>query len=111
MRDVAGHAPLVAPGQLSGGSGRPDDRLHARAARARGELVVLLLEPAARPEQRALDRRPAEAHALADLAVREALELAQHEDLVMGVRQPAECAAQVVQPLLDLDRLLRRGRR
>src|SRR5688572_10033786 len=41
---------------------------------------VLLLEPAARAEQRALDRRARHVHLLGDLAVRETLELAQDED-------------------------------
>ena len=49
----------------------------------------------------------AEAQALADLAVGEALELAHDEDLVVGVRQAAERAAEVVELLLGVDRGVR----
>ena len=58
-----------------------------------------LAETAAGAEQRRLDRRAAEAEALADLAVGEALELTHDEDLVVGVRQAAERAAEVVETL------------
>ena len=68
------------------------------------EVVVLLGQPPAGAEERGLDGRAAHAHALADLAVGQALELAQHEDLVVGLRQAAERAAQVVELLLGGDR-------
>ncbi len=87
--------------------GGRDDRLDAQAALAGGELVVLLGQPPAGAEERALDGRAAHAHPLADLAVGEALELAQDEDLVVGVRQAAERAAQVVELLLGGDRDVR----
>ena len=80
-----------------------DDRLHALAAPAADELVVLLGQAPAGAEQRALDGRAAEAHPLADLAVGEPLELAQHEDLVMGLGEAAERAAEVVELLLGVD--------
>src|SRR5439155_8134253 len=82
--DVAGHPALIARPQRSR-RGVGDDRLDAAAALAGDELGVLLREPAARAEERGLDRRPAHAEPLADLAVAEALELAHHEDLVMGL--------------------------
>ena len=67
-----------------------DDRLHALAALAGDELLVLLAEALARAEERRLDRRAAHAQAIADLGVGAALELAHHEDLVMGLAQPGE---------------------
>ena len=91
---------------------RGDDRLDAAAALAADELGVLLGEPAARAEERGLDRRPAHAEPLADLAVAEALELAHDEDLVVGLGEAAEGAAQVVERHLLVDRDVgRRGRR
>ena len=86
-----------------------DDRLHARAALARREALVLLAQAPAGAEQRALDARLGHPEALADRLVAQALELAQDEDLVMRVRERAERAAQVVELLLDGDRRL--GRR
>ena len=62
-----------------------DDPLDAQAAGAGDDVVVLLGQPAAGAEQRRLDGRAAHAHALADLLVGEALELAQDEDLVVGL--------------------------
>src|SRR5688572_26421523 len=61
---------------------------------------VLLLETAAGTEERALDGRPRHVHPLGDLAVRQALELAQHKYAVMVLRQLAERLAQLVEPLL-----------
>jgi len=60
-------------------------------------------------EEGGLDRRPAHAQALADLAVAEALELAHHEDLVVGLGQAAEGAAQVVERHLTVDGDVRVG--
>src|SRR6185503_18732779 len=68
---------------------------------------VLLLEAAAGAEQRALDGRASHVHLLRDLAVREPLELAQHQHAVMVPRQPAECGAELVEPLLVEERVLR----
>ena len=82
-----------------------DDRLDAQAARAGDELVVLLGQALARPEQGALDGRARQAEAVADLAVGKTLELAQDEDLVMHVRQAAERAAQARDVLLGSDGL------
>ena len=78
-------------------------RAHAHAALTADELLVLLAEPAAGAEQRALDSGAAHAEAVADLAVREALELAHDEDVVVGLRQPAEGAAEVVDRELGVD--------
>ena len=69
------------------------------AAAAGVELGVLVLELAAGAEQRALHGRRRELHLLADLAVGEALELAHHDDPVVGVRQLVERAAEVVEAL------------
>ena len=91
-----------APSAVSPADG--DDRLDALAALAGDELLVLLAQALAGAEERALDAGAADAEALADLAVGEALELAHHEDLVVGVRQAAEGAAQVVELLLGVDR-------
>ena len=91
-----------------GAGGRGDDRLDAHAARAGDEVVVLLGQAPARAEERALDGRAAHAHPVADLAVGEALELAQDEDLVVRVGQAAERAAQVVELLLGGDGVVRR---
>ena len=102
VREVASHAPAVA-GAEPAAVGGADDRLDARAPSARRELLVLLGESLAGPEERRLDRRPAHRHALADLAVREALELAHDEDLVVGVGQAAQRAAQVVELLLVVE--------
>jgi hypothetical protein len=83
--------------------GGGDDPLHAQAAGAGGEVVVLLAEPLAGAEEGALDGWPAEAHDLADVLVAAPLELAQDEDLVVRVGQAAERAAQVVELLLDVN--------
>ena len=88
-------------------AGGGDDRLDAHAALAGDELVVLLGQALAGAEERALDAGAAEAHAVADLAVGEALELAQDEDLVVGVGEAAERAAEVVELLLGVDRVVR----
>jgi predicted urease superfamily metal-dependent hydrolase len=63
-------------------------------------------------QRHARDDRQRHAHALADLLVGEAFELAQDEDLVVALRQAPEGAAQVVelQPALDLQ-VGRRGQR
>ena len=102
VRDVAGHLAAVAHAEAALGAGL-DDALHAAAALAADELVVLLGEAPAGAEQRRLDRRAAHAQALADLAVAQALELAHDEDLVVGLGEPAERALQVLQrhPLVD----------
>ena len=110
VRDVAREPALVAHAQADL-AGIGDDPLDAQAAGAGRELVVLLAQPLARAEQRALDRRAAHAHALADVLVAQALELAHHEDLVMGVGQPAEGAAEQVELLLGVDRLVWARRR
>jgi hypothetical protein len=94
--DVAGHAPLVADPHAPV-TGARDDRLHAQAALAGDELVVLLGQPPAGAEERRLDRRPAHPHPLADLAVAESTQLAHDEDLVMSIGEPVESAAQVVE--------------
>ena len=94
-------------------AGVGDDALDAQAARAGRELVVLLAEPLARAEQRALHGGAAHAHALADVLVAAALELAHDEDLVVRLGQAAERAAQQVEVLLGVHGRLRarRGRR
>ena len=84
-------------------AGGDDDALDALAAGAGDDVVVLLGQPPAGAEERRLDGRAAHAHALADLLVAEALELAQDEDLVVGLAQPAERAAEVVEVLLGGD--------
>src|SRR5207247_11143079 len=99
---VGRHAALVARAERAG-RGAGDDRLDAPAALAADQLGVLLAEPAPRAEERGLDRRAAHAEALADLAVAEALELAHHEDLVVGFRQAAESAAEMVERHLLVD--------
>src|SRR6185312_12085411 len=96
VRDVAGELALVAHAEAALAAAF-DQALDAEAALAARELRVLLGEAAARTEQGRLDRRAAHAQAPADLAVGEALELAHHEDVVMGLGQPAEGAAQVVE--------------
>jgi hypothetical protein len=106
MRDVARKPALVAQPQPRV-AGLGDDPLDAQAAGARRELVVLLAQPLAGAEQRALDGGPAHPQALADVLVAQALELAHHEDLVVGVRQPAERAAEVVEVLFGVDRGVR----
>ena len=93
----------------AGAGGRGDQALDPHAARAADEVVVLLGQAPARAEQRALDGRAAHAHPVADLAVGEAFELAQDEDLVVRVGQAAERAAQVVELLLGRDGVV--GRR
>ena len=70
---------------------------HPLAAPAADELVVLLGQPPAGAEQGALDHRPRHAHALADLLVGEAFELAQDENFVVALRQTAEGATQIVE--------------
>ena len=104
--DVARQAARVARAETAARGGR-DDRLDPQAALAGGELVVLLREPAAGAEERALDGGAAHAHPLADLAIGEALELAQDEDLVMGLGEPAERADHVVELLLGGERGVR----
>ena len=86
-----------------------DRRLDLLAALAAGQLLVLLAELATRAEQAALDHLAGHVEALADLVVGHALELAHHQQLVMGRREAAEGAAEVIEPLLALDRG-RRGR-
>jgi hypothetical protein len=105
--DVPRHAPLIAqPGAAPARA--VDDLLDAAAALAADELLVLLAQPSPGAEERALDAWPAHAEALADLAVREALELAHDEDLVVGLREPAEGPAEVVERELRVDRRVRR---
>ena len=70
------------------------------AAPAAGQLVVLLAELAAGPEQGALDHLARHAEPVADLVVGEALELAHDEQLVVALGQAAEGAAQVVERCL-----------
>ena len=102
VREVARDAALIAQ------AGRAltavvDDRLHAQAALAADELLVLLAQSLASAKQRALHGRPAHPEAIADLPVRQPFELAHDEDLVMHGREPAEGAAQVVEGHLALD--------
>ena len=108
VREVAGEPARVAQAQrrLRGGD---DDALDALAAGAGDDVVVLLGQAAAGAEERRLDGRAAHAHPLADLLVAQALELAQDEDLVVGLAEPAERAAEVVEVLLGLDGGVRRG--
>ena len=108
MRDVAREPARLARAQ-PGLGGRGDQALDPAATGAADEVVVLLGQAPPRSEQRALHRRAAHAQALADLAVGQPLELAHHEDLVVGVGEPDERAAQVVEVLLGGDRGL--GRR
>jgi hypothetical protein len=63
-----------------------DDRLDALAALAADELVIFHSEALARAKQRALHDRSRHPEALADLVVRESLELAHHQDLVVVLR-------------------------
>ena len=110
MGDVPGELALLAHARAA--RAVPDVRdggLHAHAALAGGELVVLLAQPLAGAEQRALDGGAAHAHPLADVLVAAALELAHHEDLVVALRQAAERAPQVVEVLLGAERVVRLG--
>jgi len=106
MRDVAGEPTMLADAEHAdrlrpAGVDHGMDLLAALAAR---DLFVLLAEAPTRPEERALDDRSAHPHPAPDLGVRQPLQLAKHEDLVVVVRQPAECAAQIVQLLAALER-------
>ena len=83
---------------------RVDHRAGALAASPADQLRVLLGQTAPGAEQRALDNRPGHAQPLPDLAVGEALELAQDEHPAMDVRHAAERALEVLEPLLALDR-------
>ena len=110
VREVAGDPALVAQ---TGGADAAlvDDALHAQAALAADELLVLLAEALAGAEERALDRGAGHVEALADLAIGEPLELAHHEDVVVHRRQAAERAAQAVERELALDGGVRRRAR
>ena len=83
---------------------------HALAALAGVDLVVLVAQAAARPEQHALDRAARQAHAACDAVVGEALELAQDQDLVLRERQVVECHAQRLELLALRDRGVGAGR-
>jgi hypothetical protein len=87
-----------------------DDGLDLRAAPSAGELVVLLAQAPAGSKQHALDHRLRDSHALADLVVRETLELSQHDHPVVALGQPAERAPEIVEPLLAFDGYLGRRR-
>src|SRR3712207_3191604 len=100
MSDSRNESRFLRAAMPLGGYLRLGDRCRAR---------VLLLEPPACPEEGALDRRAGHAHLRRDLAVGEALELAQHEDAVMVLRELGEGAAQVVEALLVEHRLLGPG--
>ena len=89
---------------------RVDQRLDPSTAAAARELLVLLAQTATGAKQGALDHRPAHPEPPADLAVGESLELAEDEHAVVALHQPAEGSTQVVEPLLGLDRHVRRGR-
>ena len=106
--DVARHLALVARARAPAG-GAGDDRLDAPAALAGDELLVLLGQAPPGAEEGGLHRRPAHPELLADLAVAQAFELAHDEDLVVGLGEPAEGAAQVVERHARVDRGL--GRR
>src|SRR5688572_32136371 len=57
------------------------------------------MESAAGPKERALDRRGAQLHPLADLAVGESLQLSQDDDATLGCRQLVERCAEVLEAL------------
>ncbi len=69
---VAGDLPtLTNPKRAQGATVAPiNHRLHVLAAATTDELLVLLAQPAASAEQRALDHRPRHSHPLRDLADR-----------------------------------------
>jgi hypothetical protein len=75
-----------------------------RAALSADELVVFLAEAPPGAEQGALDDLSRHAHSPADLVVGEAVELTQDEYAVMAFRETTERAAEVVKPLLALNR-------
>ena len=109
VREVARHPPAVAQADRARRAAR---RRGPRTRRQRSPLTSSSYssrQPPARAEQRALDRRLAHPEPVADLAVAQPLELAHDEDVVMGLRQPAERAAEVVERELRVDDRL--GRR
>ena len=108
VREMAGEAARVARAQRASAAVRMI-ALDALAAGAGDDVVVLLGQAPARAEERGLHGRPAHAHPAADLRVAQALELAQDEDLVVGLRQAAERAAQAVELVLGRDGDVRRG--
>jgi hypothetical protein len=73
-----------------------DHRLHLLATAAARNLLVLDAQAAARPEQRALDYRPRHPQPLADLRVGQAFELAQDDDLVVGLGESSERSTKIV---------------
>src|SRR5437763_6036936 len=100
MRKMADELPPLANPQrrqLLRGT-RLDQRLDARASPPGGQLLVLLAQPATGTEQSALNHRASHSEPLADLAVGEALELAQNQHAVMVLGQSPERSAQVVEP-------------
>ena len=78
---------------------RAIDGSHELATTTAGEFVVLLVELAAGAEQTALHHRPGHPQPRADLLVGAALELAQHEQLLMLRRQSVERTAKIVELL------------
>ena len=86
-----------------------DRALHLLTAPAAGQLLVLLGQLAASAEQAALDHLPGHAEPVPDLVIADALQLAHHQQLMVGIGEPAEGAAQVVETLLALHRRRRSG--
>ena len=106
----------LAPGEMAGdltavaqpgppAAHRRERRLHLAAALAGDEVVVLGLEALAGAEEGALDGRAAHAELLADLCVGTALELAEHDDVDVRLRQRAQRALEALERLACLDRL------
>jgi hypothetical protein len=87
-----------------------DQRPDLLAAPPADELVVLLAQLPAGPEQRALHDRAGHAELLPDLGVGQALELAHHDDLVVILGEPVEGTLKVLDGLLAVDRDIRRRR-
>src|SRR5579884_196146 len=111
--DVVRERTAVSQAQLARGPVAPrvEHRPHVLATPAAREIVELLRQPSTGAEQGALDDHLRHPELIADLAVGEALELAQDDDLVVAVREAAESPAQVVELLFGLDDDFGRRRR
>jgi hypothetical protein len=87
-----------------------DHRLHLLATAATRDLLVLGAQAAARPEERALHHGPRHPQPLADLRIGQTFELAQDDDLVVGLGQSSERSAKIIELLAALERSGRRTR-
>ena len=105
MSYVAGKAPALAQAEgihrcLAAGV---DYRVDLLASAAGRNFVVLLAEPAACTEQCALDHGHGHSGLSGDFRIREALQLAQDHDLVLPLREAAECPVEDGELLAPLE--------